>query len=285
MKGRKLAFLPFLLPGLAGLTAFYIVPFAGGVFHSLTDGSFENAFVGMNNYLSVWQNQMFLLGLKNTMFFSCACTPMVFAISFLLAFALNRMKKGGGLFRSVMLIPYLMPSSAVILPFLILFDYGGYVNRVVEALGFDRVAWLTGAAMRTPVILLFVWKNLGFSVVIFLAAMQTVPEPLYEYAKLDGAGFIKQAWHVTMPMIVPGAFLVLVMCWINSFKIFKEVYFIGGAYPDESLYTLQNYMNNMFSRLNYQLVTTAAYSFAIIVFAIFAALFLAQKRLQRRLEV
>lgn len=285
MRKRNLAFLPFLLPGLLGLTVFYFVPFAGGVFHSLTDGTFENAFVGMANYQSVWRNEMFLLGLKNTMFFSCVCTPLVFALSFLLAFALNRMKKGGGFFRSVMLLPYLMPSCAILLSFLILFDFGGPINRLLEAVGLTRVPWLTGSAMRVPVILLFVWKNLGFCVVIFLAAMQTVPEPLYEFAKLDNANYLQQAWHITLPMIVPGAFLVLVMCWINAFKIFKEVYYIGGAYPDASLYTLQNYMNNMFSRLNYQLVTTAAYSFALIVFAIFGALFFAQKRLLRRLEV
>ena len=72
--------------------------------------------------------------------------------------------------------------------------------------------------------------------------------------------------------------------WINAFKIFKEVYFIGGAYPDEAVYTLQNYMNNMFGKLNYQNVTTAAYSFAIIVFIIFGALFFMQKRLQDRLN-
>ena len=78
--------------------------------------------------------------------------------------------------------------------------------------------------------------------------------------------------------------LVFILCWVNAFRIFKEVYFIGGAYPDEPIYTLQNYMNNMYSKLNYQNVTTAAYSFAVIVFVLFGLLFWLQSRAQRGLS-
>ncbi len=281
---RKRAVLIYLLPGLLGLTLFYIVPFVGGVWYSLTDGSYKNAFVWLDNYRNIWKNQMFLLGLKNTLLLSAICTPLVWALSFGVSVLLNRLKPGGAFFRNSVLMPYLMPSSAMLLIWLVLFDYGGAVNRIVTALGFARVSWLEGAALRIPVILMFVWKNLGFSVVIFLAALQAIPEPLYEYARLEGAGFFKQAFHVTLPMVVPSAFLVFVLSWINAFKIFKEVYFIGGAYPDESVYTLQNYMNNMFGKLNYQNVTTAAYSFALIVFAIFGLLFLLQRRLLKNLS-
>ena len=165
-----------------------------------------------------------------------------------------------------------------------IFDFGGVVNRVVTALGFDRVMWLQGSQMRVPIILLFMWKNLGFAVIIFLSAIQAVPEPLYEYATLEGAGFLRQTFGITLPMIVPTAFLVIILEWINAFKIFKEVYFISGAYPDESVYTLQHYMNNMYNKLNYQNVTTAAYSFALIVFALFGVLFMTQRRLLKRLS-
>ena len=119
--------------------------------------------------------------------------------------------------------------------------------------------------------------------VIFLAALQAIPETLYEYATLEGASFPRQAFSITLPLIVPSAFLVFILCWVNAFRIFKEVYFIGGAYPDEPLYTLQNYMNNMYGKLNYQNVTTAAYSFAVIVFALFGLLFWLQHRAQRGL--
>ena len=101
---------------------------------------------------------------------------------------------------------------------------------------------------------------------------------------LEGAGFLRRAVGITLPLILPSAFLVFVLAWINAFKIFKEVYFIAGAYPDASVYTLQNYMNNMYDKLNYQLVTAAAYSFALIVLGIFALLFFLQRRASRAVE-
>ncbi len=284
MFNRKKSVWLFLLPGLLGLMLFYIVPFFGGIYYSLTDGTYRNAFVGLRNYAAIWSNQMFVLGLKNTMQLSLICAPLVWVLSFAIASLLNRLRPRGAFFRNSVLLPYLMPSSAMLLIWLVIFDYGGVINRLVAALGLARVIWLQGSALRVPIILLFVWKNLGFAVIIFLAALQAIPEPLYEYARLEGAGFLRQTFGITLPMIVPTAFLVIILEWINAFKIFKEVYFIGGAYPDESVYTLQNYMNNMFGKLNYQNVTTAAYSFALIVFALFGILFLTQRQLLKRLS-
>ena len=274
----------FLLPGGLGLMLFYIVPFFGGIYYSLTDGSYRNAFVGLQNYINIWHNPMYLLGLKNSLLLSLICAPLVWVLSFAIASQLNRLRPRGAFFRNSVLLPYLMPSSAMLLIWLVIFDYGGVVNRAVTALGLERVVWLEGAALRVPIVLLFVWKNLGFAVIIFLSALQAIPQPLYEYARLEGAGFLRQTFGITLPLIVPTAFLVIILEWINAFKIFKEVYFIGGAYPDETVYTLQNYMNNMYGKLNYQNVTTAAYSFAVIVFALFGALFLIQRQLLRKLS-
>ena len=274
----------FLLPGLLGLMVFYVIPFFGGVYYSLTDGSYRNTFVGFANYIAIWQNSGFLTGLKNTLEYSLICAPLVWVLSFAIASLLNRLRPRGAFFRNSVLLPYLMPSSAMLLFWLVIFDYGGVINRLVVALGLERVVWMKGIAMRVPIILLFVWKNLGFAVIIFLSAIQAVPEPLYEYATLEGAGFLRQTFGITLPMIVPTAFLVIILEWINAFKIFKEVYFISGAYPDETVYTLQHYMNNMYNKLNYQNVTTAAYSFALIVFALFGVLFLTQRRLLKRLN-
>lgn len=280
---KKKSVLLFLLPGFLGLAFFYVAPFIGGIWYSVTDGTYENSFVGLDNYINIWNNQMFRLGLKNTLELSLICAPTVWVLSFVIASLLCRIRPAGGFFRSSILLPYLMPSSAMLLIWLVIFDFGGPVNRVLAAMGIGRVMWLDGGALRLPIILLFIWKNLGFAVIIFLSALQAIPEPLYEYARLEGAGFWRQTFGITLPLIVPSAFLVIILEWINAFKIFKEVYFIGGAYPDESVYTLQNYMNNMFSKLNYQNVTTAAYSFAVIVFVLFGVLFWTQRRLMKTL--
>ena len=284
MYRKKRQVLPFLLPGLAGLLLFYVAPFFGGIWYSLTDGSFENTFVGFRNYTTVWQNPMFQLGLRNTLELSLICAPLLFLLSFVISVVVNRMRPAGSVFRNTALLPYLMPSSAVLIIWLLWFDYGGPVNHLITLLGGSRIEWLQGANLRFPVVLLFLWKNMGFCIVIFLAALQAIPVSLYEYATLEGASFPRQAFTITLPLIVPSAFLVFILCWVNAFRIFKEVYFIGGAYPDEPIYTLQNYMNNMYSKLNYQNVTTAAYSFAVIVFVLFGLLFWLQSRAQRGLS-
>lgn len=268
----------FLFPGLLLLLIFYIVPFFSGISYSITDGSKTNTYVGLTNYLTLWKNKMFLLGLKNTLELSVISAPLLWGIAFLLALILQSIQPKGSFFRSASLLPYLAPSSAMLLIWLIMFDYGGPLNRIVGGMGFERIMWLESSALRTPIILMFVWKNLGFCMVIFLAALQTVPQSLYEYATLEGGGFFTKAFQVALPHILPTAFLVFVLAWINAFKIFKEVYVIAGSYPDLSVYTLQHYMNNMFSRLDYQMVTAAAYSFALIVLALFAILFILQRR-------
>ncbi len=281
---RKKSLYLFLLPPLIGLLLFYIVPFFGGIYYSVTDGSYKNEFVGLANYINIWKNEMFVLGLKNTMELSLICAPVVWLLAFIIAMQLNRLRPGGRLLRNSILLPYLMPASAMLLVWLLAFDYGGTLNRILSVFGISRVNWLDGAALRMPVILMFIWKNLGFAVIIFLSALQTVPEPLYEYARLEGAGFFRQCFSITLPLIMPSAFLVIIVEWISAFKIFREVYFIGGAYPSESVYMLQNYMNNMYNKMNYQNVTTAAYTFAVIVFLLFGLLFFMQQRMQKRLH-
>jgi len=264
----------FLLPGLIGLLVFYVVPFLGGIYFSMTDGTIENRFVWFENYQRVWENEVFRLGLKNSLELSLLSAPLIFLFAFILAVMLRALREKSLGFRNLLLMPYLVPSSALLIIWMILFDFGGPINRIVEAMGGQRVLWLETGALRVPVVLLYIWKNVGFSVVIFSAALSSVPDELYEFARLEGASVIQQETKITLPLILPTAFLVFVLAWVNAFNIFKEVYFIGGAYPRDEVYTLQHYMNNQFAKLDYQLVTTAAYSFALIVFALFGLLYL-----------
>ena len=152
---KKKSVLLFLLPGLCMLLIFYIIPFFSGIGYSLMDGSYKNEFVGLKNYREIWQNSMFLLGLKNTMELSLICAPLLWLFSFLLASALSAIKPFGGFFRSSVLMPYLTPSSAILLVWLVIFDYGGPVNRALEAMGMARVMWLTSGALRLPVVLYY----------------------------------------------------------------------------------------------------------------------------------
>ncbi len=262
----------FLLPGLLGISIFYVFPFFRGIYFSLTDGSFYNRFVGFDNYMRVWKNEAFQEGLVTTLKLSMICTPLIWMFSFILSFMLKYVRERSTFYRNVLLLPYLLPSSALLIIWQLLFDYGGPVNRLIAAFGSGRILWLESEYLVVPIVLMYIWKNLGFSVVLFSAALQSVPESLYEYASLDGASAARQAFSITLPQIMPTAFLVFVLAWVNAFKIFKEVYFIGGAYGD--VYTLQHFMNNRFAKLEYQDVTTAAYSFAVIVIFLFGLMYL-----------
>ena len=273
---RKKSLWLFLLPGLLGLLIFYLIPFVGGIYYSLTDGTIDNKFIGLDNYRRIWQNEVFRLGLKNTLELSLLCAPSIFLLSFVLAAMLKYLKEKSAFFRNVLLMPYLMPSSALLIVWLLLFDYGGVVNRVLSGLGLGRVLWLESEALRFPVVLLYIWKNVGFSVVIFSAALQAVPEPLYEFAALEGANAFQREVKITLPLILPTAFLVFVLAWVNAFKIFKEAYFIGGDYPTTQIYTLQHFMNNKFAKLEYQDVTAAAYMFAVGVMVLFALMYMSK---------
>lgn len=274
---RKRSVLLFLTPGLSLLVLFSFVPFFAGIRYSLMGGAKMSRFIGAANYQLLWKNPMFLLGLKNTLVLSGLSAPLLWMLAFALALLLQSIQPKGAFFRMISFMPYMIPSAAMILVWLILFDYGGWLNAMLESLGMSRVLWLESSALRFPVIILFVWKNLGFCTVLFLSALQTVPQALYEYALLEGAGFGTRAFRISLPQILPTAFLIFVVAWLGAFRIFKEVYVIAGAYPDASVYTLQHYMNNMFSRLDYPMVTAAAYSFAVIVLALFAMLFLMQR--------
>ena len=272
---KKIVWL-LLLPGLAGLMAFYVVPFFGGIYFSLMDGTFANEFVGLANYKRVWQNPMFQLGLKNTWELSLLCAPVIWLLAFLLAGMLKTLRHRATPFRNILLLPYLMPSSAMLLIWTLMFDYGGVVNRLVTAMGFERVLWLEEDALRFPIVLLYIWKNVGFSVVLFASALTAVHPSLYEYASLEGAGWWTQSFRITLPQILPTAFLVFVLAWVNAFKIFKEAYFIGGDYPTTQIYTLQHFMNNKFAKLEYQDVTAAAYMFAVGVMVLFALMYMSK---------
>ena len=274
----------FLLPGLAMLMIFYIVPFFSGIGYSLTDGSYKNAFVGLQNYRDLWGNSMFLLGLKNTMELSLICAPLLWVFSFLLASALSAIKPFGGFFRSSALMPYLTPSSAILLVWLVIFDYGGPVNRMLEAMGMERVMWLTSGALRLPVVLMFLWKNLGYNMILFMAGLAAVPQEVMDAAKMDGAGDFQMFVHLKLKYLSPTIFFVTIFSIINSFKVFREVYLLTGDYPYESLYMLQHFMNNAFQSLNYQRLSAAAIVMSLFMIVIIGILFVAENHFGKDVE-
>lgn len=273
----KKTLLFFLMPGLIGIMLFWVLPFWGGILFSFTDGTVHQRFVWFENYKRIWQNAVFILGLRNTMELSLICAPIITIVSFGVSDLLWKLKEESSLIRSVLLLPYLIPSAALVMVWSLLFDYGGVANRLMQILGLPRVFWLEGPMMRLPIILLYIWKNIGFSIVIYSAAIQALPDEYYDVARIEGANATQQQFFVTLPLIKKTTLTIFILAWINALKIFKEVYFLSGSYPAEEVYTLQHYMNNKYISFDFQDVAAAAYSLAMVVFMLFLLLYIVQR--------
>ena len=204
------AALLFLSPWLVGFLVFTAWPLIYSVYLSLTDYDVINnpEFIGTENYVRLFQDPKIALALGNTLFFTAIQVPLYVIVSLALALLLNRAGRSAGTFRTLFYLPKMTPPVAVGIFFLLLFNgQNGLVNQVLGWFGIDGPAWTTdGAWVKPGLIIMSLW-TVGASVIILLAALQAVPEELYESARLDGAGFWRQSFSVTVPMISPGPLL------------------------------------------------------------------------------
>jgi multiple sugar transport system permease protein len=146
-----------------------------------------------------------------------------------------------------------------------LFSYDGALNGMLQNFGIAKINWLDSALALPVMILIFLWKNCGYNMVLFLAGLGNIPKDYYEAAWIDNASAFQTFRHITIPCLLPTAALALIMSIINSFKIFREIYLITGNYPQESIYTLQHFMNNMFASLNYPRLTAATTTLVLFI--------------------
>ncbi|SCY65072.1 carbohydrate ABC transporter permease [Alkaliphilus peptidifermentans] len=270
---RKWTLFVFLFPSLLGFLLFYIIPFFECGRYSLMDRSIGGSFVGLENYINILSNELFLMALANTACFILLAVPLTMFLGLLLAILLNQKIHGRNIFRAVFIAPMVIPTASVVLIWDILFHSQGTLNALLISLGFNVVDWLNSDKARIVMVLLYAWKNIGYCMVIFLGGLLKIPKEYYEAAEMEGAGSISKLIYITLPYLAPVSFFVIVISIINSFKIFREVYLLAGPYPHESIYTMQHYMNNVFVSLDYQKLSAAAYVVAgILGFLIYALL-------------
>jgi len=274
----------YLTPSLAGVMLFFFLPLVVIVYNSTLKSVSNSSFVGLDNYTNVLGNQAFVLATKNTFLFSALAVPLAVLLSLLLALLLNTKIPGRSWFRSVFLNPMMVPVASVVLIWQVFFSFNGTLNSFLGGFGLEKIDWMKSDWSRLVILLLFLWKNLGYNMVLFLSALNNVPEELLDSAKIDGAGSIKRFFHVSLVYLYPTIFFVGIMSLINSFKIFREVYLLTGAHPVTALYLLQHFMNNAFAKLEYQKLSSAAIIMCIGMIAIVGVLFIAENRLGRDVE-
>lgn len=265
IKDRK-ALLVFLLPSLAGFMVFYVIPFIGGFYYCFVNNAIERSIVGFDNFFTLFKNEAFLLALRNTIFLAVVTVPMMIAVSFSMALLIKTYTGRGNIFRNIAILPLAVPTASVALIWYLMFKDNGFINRILNLLtGAGGVNWMNSSLLYIPVIMIYIWKYAGFNIILFLGGLTMIPKELHEAASIDGAGLWVRIRKITLPYIFPITFFVTVLSIINSFKIFKEVYVLYGAYPPQSVYLLQHFINNNFTKLNYERLTTAAYVFAILI--------------------
>ena len=128
------------------------------------------------------------------------------------------------------------------------------------------------------VILIFVWKNCAYNIILFSAGLRKIPKDVREFARLDGANHFQVITRIVVPLLRPTTFFVIPLTVISSFKIFREVYLLYGMYPDENVYMVQHFMNNNFNNLNYPRLSTASIILSIVIIAVMFLLFLYEKK-------
>ena len=282
-RNRRTAAL-FLAPSLVGFAVFYIIPFLVGGYYSLVSSPVNGKFIGLSNYSSLLNNAVFLTAAKNTLIFTGVSVPLNMAISLGFAMLLARkiyMKKA---LRTFFITPLVIPVASVVLVWQILFDSAGTVNALLHDMGLQPVDWMGSGWARLVVVIVYLWKNAGYNMVLFLAGLQNIPAEYYESASIDGAGFFRKFRSITCIYLTPTAFLVMIMSIINSFKVFRETWMLAGDYPHDSIYMLQHYMNNMFASLDYQKLTTAAYLMAALVVVLVFCLFWFERRVGKSIH-
>ena len=224
----------FLLPALTLIGVFFVLPVIAGLVLSLTDFDIyslgrtaDTRFVGFSNYAGLADNGVFWVALRNTLYFALVGGPLTIAVALGAALLLNakaaRLKP---LFRTIYFAPVVTSIVAVAVVWRFLcHPRVGLLNTLLGYVGISGIDWLGDPRFAMPaIIVLAIWKNFGYSAIIFLAGLQNVPEELFEAAKMDGAGPVRQFLHITLPELAPTFVFVSIITAIGYFQIFAEPY-------------------------------------------------------------
>ena len=280
-----LASLCFSGPSFLGMLMFFVAPFCVVIYYSFIAGALDHSFVGLKNYINVWNNGAFQIAVKNTAVFSGLSVPLAVVLALVLALMLECRIPFKSQFRTFFLSPMMVPVASIILVWQVLFHSNGVVNEFLSVFGVKAIDWLKSDYCMVVIVLLFLWKNLGYNMILFMAALNNIPKELLEAAEVEGASKAYQFFHIKLRYLSPTVLFVALLSIINSFKVFREIYLLSGDYPYEGLYMLQHFMNNMYNKnLDYQRLSASAIMLAIVIIALIARLFAIENYIGKDVE-
>lgn len=274
----------FLLPNIVGFLVFSSLPVLATLIISTLDWDLIRAptFIAVGNYVTlVFQDPNFQQVLRNTAYYVIGTVPTGIVLSLALALAMNSQIRGISIFRAVFFIPVISSSVAVAMIWRWLFNTDfGLINAGLSAIGVAGVPWLSSTTWAMPsVIILAIWKHLGYNMIIYLAGLQSIPVALYEAASIDGASSWNKFRHITLPLLTPTTFFILVISIIGSFQVFDLAFILTQGGPGNATNTIVMYVYKhafQFFHMGY------AASIAWVLFLIIFTITLVQWRMQKR---
>ena len=229
----------FIAASLIGTGVFLLLPYAYVVVNSfIKTGS--GSFAGLDNYTAVLNSEAFMTAMGNTALFMAVSVPVILVLSLLISVYIYENPRLAGCLKTSFLIPMAIPVTSVVLMWRFLFDDNGIINGIFNACGMDTVNWMNTEAAFWILVLSYVWKNLGYNIILWLAALSAIDPGIGEAARIDGAGGWQRLTRVTLPAAKNGAFVIIVLAALSSFKVFREAYLVAGEYPHDSIYMVQH---------------------------------------------
>lgn len=274
----------FIGPSITGLSVFFILPFIVVIYYAFVDNPINHEFVFFQNFINVLHNGAFIQAAKNTAMFSLITVPLSVVLSLGLAVLLDSRIPFRSQLRTFFLSPMMVPVASIVLIWQVLFHYNGAVNGLLSNFDIAPIDWMKSQYGQVVISILFLWKNLGYNMILFMAALGNIPKELLEVTVLDSGNPFVLFFHIKLRYLSPTILFVTILSLINSFKIFREVYLLTGAIPYDSLYMLQNFMNNTFQSMDYQKLSSAAILMALVMIGIIGLLFIAENKFGKDVE-
>ena len=253
----------WILPSFLGVMVFYLLPYADVVRRSFL-GAVDNRFVGLANYRTIMENPAFLLAVKNTLRFTALCIPLLILLALACAVILYR-SKYGGFIKSAFLMPMALPAVSVALVWRLLFHSQGLLNHWLSRFSASGTDWMNDESAFWILVGSYLWKNLGYDIVLWMAGLSGISENIYEAARVDGAGEWQCFFKITLPNLRSSFYTITVLSFLNSFKVFREAYLVAGDYPHESIYMMQHLFNNWFRSFSFDKMAAAAVTESILL--------------------
>lgn len=278
-KARKDFFtgMGFILPSLLGFLIFTFIPVVISLCLSFTSWNFMEGiegikFNGLANYIRLFSDEWFLNSYKNNIIFTAVTVPVLIALGLVMATIINKYIYGGGVVRTMIFIPYIASVVAVCTVWMVLLQPSyGPVNEFLRSIGISNPpGWLADFKWSLPsIMIIYVWQQVGYYSIVFLAGLKGLPEDVYEAAKVDGASSIRQFFSLTVPLISPTTFFLTIMGIIGSFKVFDQISVLTQGGPGSSSSVMAYYVyRTAFDYFEMGYANTLAWALFVLVFIV-----------------